>query len=127
MGGYGLFRKPTIENITASGTLSGGGAVVSEPLKYALAIGGGVVAGFMFHSGTQQTQQQQQQAQAQTGGYKIIALPGSEVTLKGTTTGNANVDQAQDQDAKAESPNYMQWLLIGGLALAGLYIWKKVR
>jgi len=123
MGGFSLFRKPTIENITASSNIIGGGAVISAPVKYAIALGGGAVAGMLLNRGVQQDLSQY--GKAETGGYTIYAYPDSQVTLKDTTTGVADVDQ--DQDAKTESPNYLQWALIGGLALAGLYIWKKVR
>jgi len=110
--------------ISSLSTAATAGALTT---KQALLLGGGAVAATaIVLGGKQYLEQKQQQTQlAATGGYKIYAYPDSQVTITEPTTGAIKQGQEAAQTATQAQPDYMQWLLIGGLAIAALYVLKK--
>lgn len=129
MGGWlGEFQKQTIAPFGAIGALG-------TPARIALGVGAATVAGVALMGAKQYLSQQQTQAQnlsatTKSGGYVIYAQRGSNVKFEGTTTGSATAatqtaTAKQDQAATQSQPDYMQWLLIGGIAIAAIYFLTK--
>jgi len=72
----------------------------------------------------EQFNKQQAQTQAASGGYTINVQPGGTANLSGTTTGTAQAEteQTSDQTAEQKQPDYAQLLILGALAIGGLYL-----
>lgn len=102
------------------------GAVVSLPAKIAPYIIGGAVAGtaaVAYFGGKGQNQAIEQTGQAVSKPtYTFDVGEGGTVNVS-EAGGTPTVTQSAEQEAK-QSPDYMQWLLIGGVAIAALYLLK---
>ena len=126
-------------NATRKATLSpamGVGAVLSTPVKLGLAFLGGAITSLLVGGAKQyleqKTEQETQQAQKTTGGgFTFYTEPYGTVTLNSPQAGEASATQSAtskaQQDAAQTTPDYLQWLLIGGLAIAAIYVLKRKR
>lgn len=98
--------------------------------KIALATGIGAVAGATIlgtKTALEQQQQQKASTSATTGGYQITVEKGGTAYLSGTTTGTATAqtEQEQKQQAEQKQPDYMQYLIIGGLIIGAIMLLKR--
>ena len=92
------------------------------PWKYALggAIAGGAAAvAYLGGKGIQQAQTQT--GKAQTDATYTIS-PSREGVVNLYYPSAATVQQAQEQKATAQTTDYLQWILVGGIAIAALYV-----
>jgi hypothetical protein len=124
--------KKMIDNPMAQ--LTGTGAILTLPQKIAVIVGGTALAGLALFGGKQYLEQKQQQEteqaqKTQGGGFVFYTEPYGTVTVNQPQAGEASATQqatsAAQQQAEQTKPDYLQWLLIGGLGLGAIYFLTK--
>jgi len=114
-----IFGKPDISGMFGVGA-------IGQIQKYAIVAGASALTTLGLFGAKQYMEQKQEQKQgAITGGYTIYAYPDSNVTIEKPQTGSIDQTQTAAQTATQSQPDYMQYLLIGGLAIAAIYLLKK--
>lgn len=114
---------PGIFGIGGTGaTITTGG---SQILKYVGIAGVSAVAGATLLGGSQAlTQQQKQSGKAISQPiYHVAVEPGGTATFQ-DAGGSPAVEQTATQQAEQSKPDYMQYLLIGGLVIGAIYFLK---
>jgi len=118
MVGGAFLKKPSWSLLA----LPGGGVTVGQVGKYGIVAVASAITGASI-LGAKQMLDQKSEQKAQTGSFIVYAQPGSQVTLQEPKTGS--IEQKSEQQASQTQPDYMQYLLIGGLILGAIYLFKK--
>jgi hypothetical protein len=106
----------------------GVGAVLGTPVKMALVLGGGIVASTLLLGAKQYLSQKQVQQAVATAPteYKFYQVPGGgSQVVNNPSGGTATTSQKENQTATQSQPDYMQMLLIGALAIGGIFLLSK--
>ena len=96
--------------------------------KIAVAAGAATVAGLILWGSKQYLEQKQQQtgiATAPTDYFFYQTPGGGPINVYNPAGGTATTTQEQKQEATQSTPDYMQIILIGALAIGALYIMTK--
>jgi len=118
------FSSGWLQANTSNTLTPGVGVVLTTPVKYALAIGGGIVAGgLMLKGGQSLTQTQEQQVKAASGGMGFNVYPGGKLYVYNPKTGSASAEARQEQKGELKTTDLLQYLIIGGLCIAALAVW----